>query len=248
VIGTERSSTLDDHDTGAGGGTTLTRALLACGALAGPFYLVVGLAQAFTRPGFDITRHDLSVLSNGPLGWIQVANFLVTGALVVAGAVGIRRALPTGPARTWGPLLIAVYGAGLIGAGFFTADPVAGFPPGTPADAVAVSWHGLLHLVCGALGFLAVISACVLFARRFARLGERGWAAFSAAAGAAFLAGFLALVLVPGDTPGTSAGLAILAFWVALALVWSWLSALSVRLIAGLPGPALPLSARSRTS
>lgn len=217
--------------TGMRGGTaTLTRALLACGALAGPFYLVVGLAQAFTRPGFDITRHDLSVLSNGALGWIQIANFLITGVLVVAGAAGMRRALRSGQARTWGPLLIAIYGAGLIGAGLFTADPVAGFPPGTAASTVAVSWHGLLHLVFAAVGFLALISACVLFARRFAWLGERVWVAFSVAAGAAFLAGFLALVFVQGDTPGTSGRPAILGFWVALALVWSWLSALSVRL------------------
>src|SRR5262249_18947174 len=113
---------------------------------------------------------------------------------------------------------------------FFPADPVAGFPPGTPASTVAVSWHGLLHLVCAAVGFLALISACGLFARRFAWLGERVWVAFSAAAGAAFLAGVLALVFVQGETPGTSGGGAILGFWVALALVWSWLSALSVRL------------------
>jgi uncharacterized membrane protein YozB (DUF420 family) len=232
VIGTDRSSTDNLQRGVAGGGTaTLTRALLACGALAGPFYLVVGLAQAFTRPGFDITRHDLSVLSNGTLGWIQIANFLITGALVVAGAAGMRRALRSGRARTWGPLLIAVYGAALIGAGFFIADPVAGFPPGTPASAVVITWHGLLHLLCAAVGFLALIVACVLFARRFAALGERAWAAFSAVAGAAFLAGFLALVFVQGDTPGTSGGAAILGFWIALALVWCWLSALSVRLM-----------------
>src|SRR5215467_13286600 len=183
-----------------GGMATLTRALLACGVLAGPFYLVVGLAQAFTRPGFDITRHDLSVLSNGALGWIQIANFLITGVLVVAGAAGIRRALRSGPARRWGPLLIAIYGAGLIGAGFFTADPVAGFPPGTPASTVAVSWHGLLHLVCAAVGFLALISACAVCAP--VRLAGPE-AAFSAGAGG---------------------------FWFALALVWSWLSAISIRL------------------
>src|SRR5262249_2850297 len=183
------------------------------------------------RPGCDSTRHDVGVLSKGARGWIQIATFLIPGVLVVAGAAGIRRALRSGPARRWGPLLIAIYGAGLIGAGFFTADPVAGFPPGTPAGAVEVSWHGLLHLVCAAVGFLALISACVLFARRFAWLREWVWAAFSAAAGPAFLAGFLTLIFVQGDTPGTSGGAAILGFWVALALVWSWLSAMSARLM-----------------
>jgi hypothetical protein len=70
-----------------------TRSLLGAGMLAGPLYLIVGYAQALTRAGFDFRRHPLSILSNGELGWIQVANFLVSGALVIAGAVGVRRAL-----------------------------------------------------------------------------------------------------------------------------------------------------------
>src|SRR2546421_4133245 len=112
----------------------VTAALLLCGAVAGPVYLVVGLAQALTRPGFDLTRHDLSLLANGDLGWIQVANLVVSGLLVVAGAVGMRRAVRSGRAALWGPLLVGVYGLGLVGAGFFVADPAPGFPPGTPAD------------------------------------------------------------------------------------------------------------------
>jgi hypothetical protein len=44
------------------------RSLLGCGVLAGPFYLVVGLAQAFLRDGFVFARHPLSVLTNGPGG------------------------------------------------------------------------------------------------------------------------------------------------------------------------------------
>ena len=70
-----------------------TRALLACGVIAGPFYIAVGAIQLFIRPGFDIRRHALSLLSNGDLGWIQIANFAITGALLLASAVGMRRAL-----------------------------------------------------------------------------------------------------------------------------------------------------------
>ena len=43
--------------------TRQTRALLICGLIAGPFYIVVGLIQALTRHGFDIMRHDLSLLA-----------------------------------------------------------------------------------------------------------------------------------------------------------------------------------------
>ena len=53
-----------------------TRAMLLGGVLAPPLFFTPGLAQAFTRPGFDITRHFLSQLSAGDYGWLQMANFV----------------------------------------------------------------------------------------------------------------------------------------------------------------------------
>jgi hypothetical protein len=53
----------------------VTARLLTLGAAAGPFYILVGLLQTLIREGFDPRRHPLSVLANGELGWIQVANF-----------------------------------------------------------------------------------------------------------------------------------------------------------------------------
>ena len=160
--------------------TKATRALLACGVVAGPLYVVVGLIQMLVRDGFDIRRHALSLLSNGDLGWIQVANFLVAGLLAIVGAAGMRRVLRGSRGGTWGPLLIGVYGVGLIGAGFFRADPVLGFPPGLPASAYdTVSWQGIMHFISGGIGFLALIAACFVLARRYAALRQRGWAAYS---------------------------------------------------------------------
>ncbi|HEV2894210.1 MAG TPA: DUF998 domain-containing protein, partial [Actinomycetota bacterium] len=62
---------------------TRTSRLLACGIVAGPLFLAIGLTQAFTRDGFDLSRHPLSLLSLGDLGWVQIANFVVTGALFI---------------------------------------------------------------------------------------------------------------------------------------------------------------------
>lgn len=90
-----------------------TRVLLARGAIAGPFYVVVGLIEAFIRDGFDIRRHMLSLLSNGDLRWIQIANFLIAGILTVAFATGMRRVWPDGRGGVWGPLSIGIYGLGL---------------------------------------------------------------------------------------------------------------------------------------
>jgi hypothetical protein len=49
----------------------VTRSLLGYGALVGACYLVVGLVQARTRDATTPTRHDQSLLANGPSGWIQ---------------------------------------------------------------------------------------------------------------------------------------------------------------------------------
>jgi hypothetical membrane protein len=153
----------------------MKRSLLACGLVAGPLFIAASLTQSFTRKGFDLARHPISLLSLGAPGWVQIANFVVCGILYVLGAVGLRQALGQSRGGTWGPLLIGVTGVGLIIAGVFTADPGAGFPPGAPAGAPTMSWHGLLHELGFLLTFVAAISACVVLARRYAAQRRRGW-------------------------------------------------------------------------
>jgi hypothetical protein len=67
--------------------TIRTRALLACGVLAGPVFVVTAGIQVLTRGGFDLGHHPISLLSLGDLGWIQIANFIVAGAGLIAGGV-----------------------------------------------------------------------------------------------------------------------------------------------------------------
>ncbi len=141
----------------------------------------------------------------------------------------MRRALRTGWGTTWGPLLVGVYGLGLIGAGLFVADPALGFPHGTPANANSVSWHGLMHFVSAAIGFLCLIAACFVFARRFAALRQRGWAGYSIATGVVFFAGFF------GIAAGSGNGWTILGFWIAVVLAWAWITVIAARLMRELP-------------
>ena len=70
----------------------LTSSLLLAGIIAGPFFVIVALLQAFTREGFDLIRHPASLLSLGDLGWIQIANFVITGLFFIACAIGLARA------------------------------------------------------------------------------------------------------------------------------------------------------------
>ena len=205
--------------------TNGTRVLLACGVVAGPLFLAVAVLQALTRQGFDLGRHPLSLLSLGELGWIQIANFVVAGLLTVAFAVGLRRMLHPGRGARWGPLLIGVYGVGLIGGGVFVTDAGAGFPPGAPAGAPEqLSWHGMLHDASHLLAFLSLTAACFVFARRFAGLGQRGWATYCVATGVALL-GLLAWP--DQDT-------VVVQLAVAIVLGWTWLSALAAQLLTGL--------------
>jgi hypothetical protein len=153
----------------------MKRNLLRCGIVAGPLFIAASLIQAFSRLGFDLARHPISLLALGPLGWIQIANFVVSGTLYVLGAVGLRVALRLARGGTWGPLLVGVIGVGLIIAGLFTTDAGAGFPPGAPDGAPAMSWHGVLHEIGFGLSVVGAIAACLVFARRYLWLGRRGW-------------------------------------------------------------------------
>ena len=206
----------------------ITRSLLGYGVLAGPFYVVVGLAQALTRDGYDLTRHDLSLLANGSPGWIQIANFVLTGLMTIAAAVGMARSLRVlggGPGTVWGPRLVGLYGVGLVGAGVFVADPMNGFPPGTPdGPPVAVTVGGLGHLVLAGLGFLGLVAGTLVLARHHAAAGRSGMAWFSRITGVLFLVAFAGLA------SGSASPVVVLGFWVALLLAWTWLAVTSLDL------------------
>jgi hypothetical protein len=79
------------------------------GLVAGPLFLVATLIHAFTRAGFDLSRHPISLLSLGDVGWLQFATFVITG---VTCAVGMRRVMDSGRGATWGPRLIGALGVG----------------------------------------------------------------------------------------------------------------------------------------
>ncbi len=200
----------------------VTRSLLGFGVIAGPFYVTVSLVQAAVRDGFDLSRHAWSQLANGPGGWVQIVNLIVTGLMVMAAAVGYRRAWTTGVGRRWAPRLLATFGLGMVAAGIFPTDPMAGFPMGTPdGPPVAPTLSGLLHLVCAGVGFLALIVATLVVARRFRSQGRTGRAVWSVVTGIAFLLAFVGLA------SGGSSPAVILPFVAAILLTWTWLSATS---------------------
>ncbi|MEU7524914.1 DUF998 domain-containing protein [Saccharothrix sp. NPDC042600] len=194
-----------------------TKLLLGCGAIAGPLYLVTGFAQAFTREGFDLTRHPMSFLSLGEGGWVQIANFVLSGLLFLAFAFGVGRALKGQRAGTWGPILFGIFAVGMIGGGVFVADPAFGYPAGAPAgQPETLSWHGVLHGVAFFAAFPALIASCFVFARSF----TGSWSWLCIAAGVVSIA--------PLAFMGTEYATAVL--YVVAVVSWLWVSAVALKL------------------
>jgi hypothetical protein len=157
--------------------STLTPRLLQCGAVAGPLFLGLVLLQDYTRPGFDARHDPLSLLSLGTGGWLQIGNFVLAGVLNLLYAVGLWRRLHPGRAGTWGPLLIAGYGLGLVLVGVCVTDPANGFPLGSLA-ATQPSWHGAVHALGGLVLFLMLAAALSVFVRYFVARRNWKWAAY----------------------------------------------------------------------
>ena len=204
------------------------RQALLAGAIAGPLYIIIGTLEALLRDGFDIRIHSLSLLANGRGGWIHSTMMVVSGLLTVFGALGLSGVQRPGR-RSYAMIIgLVVYGLGIATAGLLRADPAEGFPIGTPSGPpVVVTASGVGHLVAGGIGFLGLIVACLACARRSARAGDRVWAGCSAAIGVYYLVAFAGIASGAGN-PAIN-----IAFTVAVALGWGWLTALCIRALSG---------------
>jgi hypothetical protein len=167
------------------------RALLACGIVGPLLFVVTFLIEGAVRADYNPFQHPVSSLSLGPYGWLQAANFIVSGLLVVAFAIGLRPAVRKFGAGFWTPLLVGLVGLGLFGAGFFATDPISGYPPGTAPLLAARTVHGVLHDLCSTPVFTALPAACFVVAYRWGKAGLRRWAVGSLASGVLMLGCFV---------------------------------------------------------
>jgi hypothetical protein len=158
---------------------------------------------------------------------MQMVTFILTGLLTFAFAIGLWRVLrPSG--AVWGPGLIALVGLGLMGAGLFVTDSLNGYPPGTPVLPTERTIPGILHDLFSVPFFLGLPITGLAFARYFARMGQHGWAAYSAISGVAMFAVFFVARL--GLRPGFEdlAGLFGLFQRITVTIGWAWLTLLAV--------------------
>ncbi len=202
-----------------------TQTLLICGTIAMPLWTIITLALAWLRPGFDFYRHTASLLELGDWGWVQEINFLLSGTLAIAFAIGVRRLLRGGRAGTWGPILLAGFGLGLFGAGIFLPDPFGGFPPGAQAPMTPTA-HSLIHIGCFLFIFISLVASTLVFARREFGGKHPGWGIYSIMTGAVFVVVWPAVAKT-----GYAAGMGLLFIFLMGLICFLWHTLLALRLL-----------------
>lgn len=172
----------------------LTLVLVSCGGVGALVFTATYVIEGFSRPGYNWLQQPVSALSLGPGGWVQQVNFVVFGILLLLSAVGWRRVLTPGRASLGFPLLQSLIGLCMSVVGFFSQDPLPGYPPGAVPTAPTV--HGTLHADTAYVLFVALAVGCFVLARRFAvesRWGRR-WARYSVITGVFILLLFVLFI------------------------------------------------------
>ena len=131
------------------------------GMIGAVLFVSVFTVSGWLYAGYSPTRMFVSELSLGPYGWVQILNFVLTGALLLVFGLGLAAHFGIGAAFRAGPALIQGIGVCLMASGPFTTDPSAMFQQ--------ASIHGVVHGIFGALVFTFAPISCFVFYRCFRR-------------------------------------------------------------------------------
>ena len=148
-----------------------------------------------------------SALALGPYGWLQVANFVLFGLLLIAFAVGLDREIVAGKWAKAGPTLLIVAGIALVLCGFKTDPHLANGPQ---------TISGWIHT----LGFFLLLGSLlpaifVLWRRLRQDTRWRGYDSYS------LVTGVLALATV---------FLPQIGFYLCLLVTLTWIGIIAIRL------------------
>jgi hypothetical membrane protein len=203
-------------------------ASVLAGTLGPMVFLTVLMLAGLVRPGYDPVTTYASDLAVGETGWLQTANFIGFGCLVILFAAGLQRGLDGGRALRVSSMLLAITGVGLIVAGVFPTDLI-----GQPSTT-----HGAMHFVASLLMF-GTLDAVFFVIVMPLRQDERwaGYARYSTITG--IVAAGLCIASVAAALPATfnnyQAG--PLAPWTGLVqralfvVAFGWIAVLGLRLL-----------------
>jgi hypothetical protein len=97
------------------------------GMIAPVLFVAIFTIAGWLRAGYEPLKTYVSALSLGSYGWIQMANFVILGILLLLFSRGVAAEFPSGRASRAGPILLAIMSILFILSGPFVMDPT-----GTP--------------------------------------------------------------------------------------------------------------------
>ena len=210
-----------------------TRVLLACGIVGPVLFVAIFLIEGALRPDYNPFRMQVSLLSLGDRGPIQVVSFLVSGTLALLFALGLRRTLAPGRGATSGPVAIAATGIGMLLAGVFSVQPSFGYPPGAPVGiGTDISAASYAHVLGAFLFLFGMVVAAAVFALRFRAARRSGWAAASGITAAVVLVFFAGSSGGPDGMPLVPAFAGLLQR-ISIIAGLSWVAALAAGVLSG---------------
>lgn len=130
------------------------------GILAPAIFVAVFTIEGWLRPGYDPLSTYVSALSLGPRGWVQIANFMLLGVLLLLFTLRVAAEFQSGKASRGGPLLLVI-----ISVLFMISGPLVMDPTGTQLD--LASLHGTIHGLAGGILFILMPVSCFVFLRHF---------------------------------------------------------------------------------
>jgi hypothetical protein len=130
------------------------------GILAPALFVTTFMLEGWLRPGYQPLSTFVSALSLGPRGWIQIANFIIFGALFLVFTRVVAAGFQSGTASRAGLILLTIIASCYLLSGPFVMDPM-----GTPLSEATL--HGTLHGIFGAIVFTLMPISCFVYFRRF---------------------------------------------------------------------------------
>ncbi len=178
--------------------------LLLWAGVAGPVFFTLSYAiNEALRPHFNLFQQSITVLAEGPDGWVQRASFVLFGLTSLAFALGLGRLDPPPAGGPGVARCEAGIGAGLILAGLLVQQPLTGGPhaarpPGFITPYGYVTLPGLAHVAAAVMVYVSTVTACLLVAQSLGQHpAARRAAAYSRLCGWLYLALIAAFAIAP---------------------------------------------------
>ncbi len=167
-----------------------TQHLLQAGVIGPIFFVLVFIIDGFLHPTYSQMSQMVSFLSVQANGWIQIANFVISGLLLIAFAIGFFQCMQ--PIIQRGHLIVISLLLFLVGAGLVNDGINVTALPGQP-----LGLHGSLHVLGFLVIFGSLIAASFLAGRQLLKVPAwRGYGLYSIITGFVSLLSFFALIVI----------------------------------------------------